>query len=75
MAGHSFYLNALSLFTGRVNVFIMKRYAANELLKKEVQGKAAKSAQKLLVEINFTLFSSPLTSHDLSACLSVEHTY
>ena len=61
MAGHSFYLNALSLFTGRVNVFIMKRYAANELLKKEVQGKAAKSAQKLLVEIYSVFVTNDIT--------------
>lgn len=55
VAGHSFYKNALVLFTVHVNIFIMimrkYMYAANTPSKKGTQGKAEKSAQKLSVEI------------------------
>ena len=55
VAGHSFYKNALFLFTVHVNILIMimrkYMYAANKPSRKGTQGKAEKSAQKLSVEI------------------------
>ena len=78
VAGHSFYKNALFLFTVHVNIFIMimrkYMYAANKPSKKGTQGKAEKSAQKLSVEI-YSVFGTIEISLDLSACLGVEHTY
>ena len=55
------FLGILYLFTVLANIFIMRRSAANKVLKKKEQEQPKKNAQKLSAEINSEiLFSSPL---------------
>ena len=55
------FLGILYPFTVLANIFIMRRSAANKVLKKKERGQPEKNAQKLSAEINSEIpFSSPL---------------
>ena len=63
-------LELLYLFTVHVDIFIIRRYAANELLKKrKCEGELRKMPKTW--QYKFVLFSSVLTNYVISGCKSV----
>ena len=72
------WLNEVSLDISRyivhVNIFIIRRYAANKLLKKKERGQAKKNAHKLSVEIKKIYCLPKLSRYILLISIGVSQT-